>query len=122
MPNTSYTYQRGEMFADPEFLAEYDVYAGAANYGIALRKDSPVRPQIDHQMQVYWSAVYPGCRMSDYLVCSASWSGRKFKVVGDQWPRLCRGSRRSRIRAGTLTNQARRGVGRSPPRQLRPMD
>ena len=83
MPNASYTYQRGEMFADPDFLAEYDVYAGAANYGIALRKDSPVRPQIDHQMQVYWSAVYPGYRMSDYLVRSASWSGRKFKVVGD---------------------------------------
>jgi hypothetical protein len=83
LPNASYTYQRGEMFADPEFLAQYDVYAGAADYGIALRKDSPVRPQIDRQMQEYWRAVYPGYRMSDYLVHSASWSGRKFKVVGD---------------------------------------
>jgi hypothetical protein len=83
MPNTSYTFQRGEMFADPEFPAQYDVYAGAANYGIALRKDSPVRSQIDRQMQIYWSAVYPGYSMSDYLVRSASWSGRKFKVTGD---------------------------------------
>jgi hypothetical protein len=83
LPNTSYTYQRGEMFADREFLAEYDVYAGAANYGIAIRKDSSVRPQIDQQMQLYWSAVYPGYPMNDYLVRSASWSGQKFKVVGE---------------------------------------
>jgi putative Ca2+/H+ antiporter (TMEM165/GDT1 family) len=83
MPNASYTYQRGVMFADPRFLAQYDVYAGAANYGIAIRKDSPIRPQIDRQMQLYWSVVYPGYRMNDYLVRTASWSGRKFKVVGD---------------------------------------
>jgi hypothetical protein len=83
MPNTSYTFQRGQMFADHGFLAQYDLYAGAANYGIAIRKDSPVRPQIDRQMQLYWSAVYPGFPMGDYLVRSATWSGRKFEVAGN---------------------------------------
>jgi hypothetical protein len=83
MPNASYTYQRGLMFSDPALLAQYDVYAGAANYGLALRKNSPYRPQIEQQMQVYWSAVYPGYRIGDYHVRSANWSGRTFKVVGD---------------------------------------
>jgi hypothetical protein len=83
MPNTSYTYQRGLMFSDPALLAQYDVYDGAANYGLAIRKDSPFRPQIDRQMQLFWSAVYPGYVSKDYLVRSASWSGKKFKVVGD---------------------------------------
>ncbi|WP_158945826.1 hypothetical protein [Granulicella sp. S190] len=83
MPNTSYTYQRGLMFSDPALLAQYDVYDGAANYGLAIRKDSPSRPQIDQQMQAFWSAVYPGYEKKDYLVRSATWSGRKFKVVGD---------------------------------------
>jgi hypothetical protein len=34
-------------------------------------------------MQLFWSAVYPGYVSKDYLVRSASWSGKKFKVVGD---------------------------------------
>lgn len=77
MPNTDYTYQRGIMFSDPAFLAQYDVYAGAGNYGIAIRKDSPVRAQIEHQFNIFWSQVYPGTTPSDYLVRSASWSGQK---------------------------------------------
>lgn len=83
MPHRDYTYQRGVMLADPVLLQQYDLYAGAANYGLAIRKSSPFRPQIDKQMQVFWNAVYPGYRMADYLVTSASWTGRKFTVVGD---------------------------------------
>jgi hypothetical protein len=83
LPNSSYTYQRGVMFADPALLAQYDVYAGAANYGLAIRKDSPFRSQIDQQMQTFWNTVYPGYRMNDYLVRSASWSGQKFKVIDE---------------------------------------
>jgi hypothetical protein len=70
-------YQRGLMFSDPALLAQYDVYAGAANYGLALRKNSPYRPQIEQQMQVYWNAVYPGYRIGDYHVRSANWSGKR---------------------------------------------
>jgi len=83
MPNTDYTYQRGLMLADPAFLAQYDLYDGAANYGIAVRKDSRFRAQMEERMKVYWSAAYPGTRMSDYLVRGASWSGQKHRVVGD---------------------------------------
>ena len=81
MPNSDYTYQNAEMMSDPELLREYDVYAGAANYGLAIRKDSPYRAQIEKQMQVFWSAAYPGYVMSDYWVRSASWSGVKHRVV-----------------------------------------
>jgi hypothetical protein len=81
MPNSDYTYQNALMMSDPELLKEYDVYAGAANYGLAIRKDSPYRTQIEQQMQVFWNAVYPGYKMSDYLVRSASWTKTKHRVV-----------------------------------------
>ena len=81
MPNNDYTYLNALMMSDPELLKEYDVYAGAANYGLAIRKDSLYHEQIDGQMQVFWSAVYPGYAMSDYLVRSVSWTRAKHAVV-----------------------------------------
>jgi len=83
MPNSAYTYQRGAMISDPTFLAQYDLYAGAGNYGIAIRKDSPVRPQIEHQLGIFWSRVYPGTNPSSYLVHSATWTGLKHSVFND---------------------------------------
>lgn len=81
MPHQDYTYQRGILMSDPRLLEQYDFYATAANYGVALRKDSPIRPQIDRQWQIFWQMNYPQYRMSDYLVRSASWSGMKRKLT-----------------------------------------
>ena len=81
MPNNDYTYLNAWMMSDPELMKEYDVYAGAANYGLAIRKDSPYRAEIDRQMRVFWSASYPGRAMSDYLVRSSSWTRAKHAVV-----------------------------------------
>ncbi|MGI4755636.1 MAG: hypothetical protein ACRYGF_02175 [Janthinobacterium lividum] len=83
MPNTEYTYQRGVMYSDPALLREYDIYAGAANYGIALRKDSPFRAAIDRQMNVFWQRNYPGFQQGDYLVQAATWTGAKHTVCGE---------------------------------------
>jgi hypothetical protein len=83
MPNTDYTYQRGIMFSDPAFFAQYNIYADAANYGIAVRKDSPVRPQIDHQLALFWQKLYPNTTPADYLVHSATWSAQKHRVPND---------------------------------------
>ncbi len=83
MPHSDYTYQRGVMFSDPALLAQYDLYADAANYGVALRKDSPFRPAIERQMQIYWSKNYPDVPMSDYLVHAATWTGAKRPVYGE---------------------------------------
>jgi hypothetical protein len=81
MPHLAYTYQRGQILSDPELLEQYDVYAGAGNYGLAVRKDSAFRQQIDRQMKVFWNTAYPGYEMSDYLVRSASWTGAKHEVL-----------------------------------------
>jgi hypothetical protein len=81
MPNLEYTYQSGLMLSDPALLQQYDLYAGAANYGVAIRKDSPYRAQIDAQMPAFWSTLYPQTNSSDYLVRSASWSGQKHIVI-----------------------------------------
>jgi len=83
MPNTAYTYQRGAMVSDPAFLAQYDLYDRAGNYGIAIRKDSPVRPQIERQLNIFWSQVYPGTNPSAYLVHSATWTGLKHSVLNN---------------------------------------
>ena len=80
MPNFAYTYQRAALVSDPTFLARYDLYADAGNYGIAIRKDSPVRPQIEHQLGIFWSHVYPSTDPSAYLVHSATWTGLKHSV------------------------------------------
>ena len=77
MPHTDYTWLRGVMFSDPRLLVAYDVYAEAGNYGLAIRKDSPMRSAIDRQMQVFWQKNYPGFEPSAYLVHAASCSGAK---------------------------------------------
>ncbi|WP_158787126.1 hypothetical protein [Granulicella sp. L46] len=83
MPHNDYTYQRGIMFSDPAFLAQYDLYAGAGNFGVAVRKDSSARPQIEDQLNIFWSHLYPGTNPSDYLVHSVTWSGLQHSVPND---------------------------------------
>jgi hypothetical protein len=84
MPHSDYTYQLGQMLTDPGLLAQYDFYAGVADYGVALRKNSPIRPQIDRQMAMLWQEFYPGYKMQDYKVTATSWSGRKYKPTPEQ--------------------------------------
>ena len=83
MPHSDYTYLRGVMFSDPALLAAYDVYAGAGNYGIAIRKDSPLRPAIERQMDVFWRKNYPGYTRDQYRVHASSWSGAKQSYFGE---------------------------------------
>jgi hypothetical protein len=83
MPHNAYTFQRGLMIANPKFLKDYDYFVGAASYGLALRRDSPIRPQIDREMQLFWADMYPGYKMSDYLAKAASWSGAKHAASSD---------------------------------------
>ena len=80
MPHVDYTFQRGVMFSDPALLAQYDVYAEAGNFGIAIRKDSPYHAAIERQFRIFWARVYPGYDPADYLVRSASWSGTAHSV------------------------------------------
>lgn len=83
MPHSDYTYLRGVMFSDPNLLAAYDIYAGAGNYGIAVRKNSPLRPAIDRQLGIFWRKNYPGYQQSQYLVHAATWTGAKQTYFGE---------------------------------------
>jgi hypothetical protein len=84
MPHWDYSYQRGLMLTDPALLEQYDVYAGAANYGFAVRRDSPIKTQMDRQLKVLWATLYPGYEMRDFLVRSTSWTGQKHQAVDKQ--------------------------------------
>jgi hypothetical protein len=81
-PHTDYTWQRAQMFTDPALLAEYDVYAGALNYGLAVRKDSPYRKEIDQQLVQLWQRLYPGHPMESYRVLAVHWSGMQYRLHG----------------------------------------
>jgi hypothetical protein len=81
-PHTDYTWQRAQMFTDPALLAEYDVYAGALNYGLAVRKDSPYRTEINQQFVQLWQRLYPGQTMESYRVLAVHWSGAQYRLHG----------------------------------------
>ena len=83
MPNSDYTYYNAWMNSNPEVLAEYDVYAGAGDFGLAIRKDSPYKALLDKQMAVFFADVYPHYAMSDYLVLSASWTQKQVRFIDD---------------------------------------
>jgi hypothetical protein len=80
MPHPDYTYQRGLMLSNADLLNNYNVYDGAAGYGLAVRKDSPSRNLIDQQLQKLWGRFYPGRDMSDYLVQSVTWNPQKHLI------------------------------------------
>lgn len=81
-PHTDYTWQRAQMFTDPALLAEYDVYAGALNYGLAVRKRSPYRTKINQQLVQLWQRLYPGQTMESYRVLAVHWSGAQYRLHG----------------------------------------
>ena len=83
MPSGDYTFNQAWLLSDPELLAEYEVYAGAGDFGLAIRKDSPDRALLEKQMAVFFEQVYPRYKMSDYVVQSASWTRGMYKVIDD---------------------------------------
>ena len=83
MPHLDYTYQRGVLFTTPSLLREYTVIDGAGTYGIAIRKDSPNRAQIDNAMQAMWKKRYDGYAMSDYVVRSVHWDRSTHVLAGN---------------------------------------
>jgi len=82
MPHPDYTYQRGILMSSPLLLQQYDLFAGAGGYGIAVRKDSPMRAAIMRQMEIFWRRFYAQYPMDDYVARSVRWSGHKYRAVG----------------------------------------
>jgi hypothetical protein len=68
IPVHDYTGLVARILSDKRLFAEYVVIAGAFNYGIAIRRDSPLRAGIEANVAKAWAALYPGFRIEDYVV------------------------------------------------------
>jgi hypothetical protein len=68
LPHPDYTGLMAAMLSDPQLLKQYSVYAGAYNYGIAVRKDSPNYAMDMQALREGWAKSYPGIPMDEYLV------------------------------------------------------
>ncbi|HEY4029983.1 MAG TPA: hypothetical protein VGM25_06540 [Caulobacteraceae bacterium] len=64
-PHPNYTGLRAKMFSDPELLLRYVVLPGAFTYGLAIRRDSSWRRQIEEQVRRAWTRHYPGLAFDD---------------------------------------------------------
>lgn len=58
LPHPSYTGIRAQMLGDPRLLEQYAVVPGAFLYGIAMRKDTPLRQGIEAAVDVAWKQTY----------------------------------------------------------------
>jgi hypothetical protein len=67
-PDTNYTGLRAEMFSDPRLYAQYIVIADMFNFGVAIRRDSPLRGAIERGVRVAWSKLYPTADLAGYVV------------------------------------------------------
>jgi hypothetical protein len=66
-PHTDYVGLRKIMFADARLFSEYTVIDEAFNYGIAVRKASPFRAQVESGVRDAF-AFYVGYKLQDYIV------------------------------------------------------
>lgn len=80
MPHMDYTYQRAVLMTNPRLLREYDFYADAFAYGLAIRKDSPFHDALTARVESIWPEFYPGTRPADYLVTGTAWDGKSTVV------------------------------------------
>jgi len=68
LPHTDYTGLRATLLSDPRFLDRYIMVDGMLNFGIAVRKNSPYRQELESALSRIWAHLYPGYRMRDFLV------------------------------------------------------
>lgn len=67
-PHADYTGMRRKLFSDPRLLGRYVVVDGAFKYGVAIRKASPYRSQIEAVLRRAWTVTYPARSWDDYVV------------------------------------------------------
>jgi hypothetical protein len=68
LPHEDYTWLRTTIWNDPAFLSRYEIFDHAFHYGVAIRKTSPRRQILEHQLAIGWSMLYPHAEMKNYLV------------------------------------------------------
>lgn len=68
LPHTAYTGLRAVMLGDPRLFERYIVINDAFYFGIAIRRDSPMRGEIEKAVRTAWNELYPSWRLADYVV------------------------------------------------------
>jgi hypothetical protein len=68
LPHTSYTGLRALMLEDPRLFERYIVINDAFYFGVAIRRDSPMRAAIEKALHSAWNELYPSWRLADYVV------------------------------------------------------
>lgn len=58
LPHKDYTGMRAEILSDADFRQQYEFHKGAFNYGLAVRKDSPRRNEIDLILRRAYGKLY----------------------------------------------------------------
>ena len=77
LPHPDYTRLYGTFASDPRLLRDYEFYAEAAEWGMAIRKASPRYAEVKRQFAAYWKQQYPGYEMDKYRVTRVSWDPKK---------------------------------------------
>ena len=68
LPHTAYTGLRANVLGDPRLFERYIVINDMFYYGVAIRRDSPLRGAIEKALRTSWNELYPSWRMADYVV------------------------------------------------------
>ncbi len=93
MPHPDYTYLYGTLASDPALTRDYTVLAGAFNYGIAVRRSSLHYPAVMAALNRSWASLYPGTRLSDYVVDHVNWQGGPLRPAEANLPPISRALR-----------------------------
>jgi hypothetical protein len=67
MPHPDYSFAVKEILDAPRFADDYEYYPGAYDYGVALRKTSPIFTAVKAAFAKEWARLYPGREMADYV-------------------------------------------------------
>ena len=67
-PHTDYTGLRAAILSDPRLYEQYVVIADAFDFGIAIRRSSALRGDVERGLQTAWRKLYPSTDLADYTV------------------------------------------------------
>ena len=73
-PPSDYTRLYAQVASDPRLLQQYIVYAGAFDFGLALRKDLPPDSSIVRAFHAVWADTYPGVDSNHFIVQRVVWN------------------------------------------------
>jgi hypothetical protein len=68
LPHTDYTGLRATILSDPRLYEQYVVIADAFDFGIAIRRSSALRGDVERELRIAWQKLYPATNLADYVV------------------------------------------------------